>query len=206
MSKREIILCKGDLSSDIYLEGDVAIDTEAMGLDLRRDRLCLVQICDAKGPAYLIQVDSVVDMPNLKKLLEDDSRRKLFHFARFDVALLMKSLNLSKINNVFCTKITSKLVRTYSEHHSLKALVGELLHVELRKDQQSSNWGAKELSVAQKNYAANDVIYLHALFDKLHQMLIDQNKIQLAQYFFDALHPVCCADIIGFNGDQILQH
>jgi len=166
-----ITLHQGDLSADISFSEAVAIDTETMGLNPNRDRLCLVQLSSGDGNAHLVQIAAGQhDAPNLKKLLEDPNLIKIFHYARFDVAVLKKYLG-ADVAPSYCTKIASKLVRTYTDRHGLKDLTRELLAIDISKQQQSSNWGADELSQAQLEYAASDVYHLHKLMDKLNHML-----------------------------------
>ena len=201
-----------DLPESLVLKGDLAIDTEAMGLNLMRDRLCLVQICDESGAIHLVQFNKTANgnfdfsAPNLKKYLLDSKVAKIFHYARFDLAILMHYLKIDKIPNIFCTKIASKLSRTYTEYHGLKTIANELLGVELKKEQQSSNWSDENLSFEQKKYAANDVVHLHKLREKLLMMLEENGRRNMAFEYFSALHTICKADILGFNGSDILNH
>ena len=198
--------CVNDLPDDANLKGAIAIDTEAMGLKYReRDRLCVVQICDEAGDVYLIHFPGDrydYSAPNLRKVLMDPTRQKIFHYARFDVAIMRKYLNIPKMENIFCTKICSRFARTYTDSHSLKTLVSELLHVELKKEQQCSNWGANELSDAQKHYAANDVLYLHRLRDALTTMLKINNRYEIAMKYCNFVNNVCTADLLGFEEDM----
>jgi ribonuclease D len=192
-----------DLPSDLELKGSIAIDTEAMGLKYNiRDRLCVVQLCDENGLVCLVHFpDNKYDCPNLKKILIDKNRQKIFHYARFDVAIMRKYLGINSFENIFCTKIASRFARTYTDSHSLKTLVSELLHIELKKEQQCSYWGANELSDAQKHYAANDVLYLHALRDKLIEMLKKSGRYEIALKFMAFVDNVCTADMLGFEED-----
>ena len=161
-----------DIPGNLNLKGDLAIDTEAMGLNNHRDRLCLLQIADELNDIHLVHFKNRnYSAPNLKKLLTDTSRVKIFHFARFDVAIIQKYLEID-IDNIFCTKIASKLCRTYTCHHSLLELCSELLDVKISKQQQSSDWGALSLNKKQLNYAAQDVKYLHLLYDKMCLLLL----------------------------------
>ena len=213
----------GDLPSGVKLHGDLAIDTEAMGLQIKRDRLCLVQICDERDNIHLVHfpkpkksknapelfngIDtSIYNAPNLREYLLDSDRQKIFHYARFDVAILQHYLQIDEIPNIFCTKIASKLARTYTDYHGLRNVVNELLNVELKKEQQSSNWGASVLTEAQKHYAKNDVIHLHALRDKLIEMLEASERYDLAQKYFDFIPTLCNADLMGFSGDGLFTH
>ena len=166
-----IKLYKGDLPAGLNFGNSVAIDTETLGLLPRRDKLCLVQLSSGDGNAHLVQLDrSTYDAPNLKALLTDAKVTKIFHFARFDVAVLKQYLNVDTFP-LYCTKLASRLTRTYTDRHGLKDLVKELLGIEMNKQQQSSDWGAHVLSDAQKQYAAQDVLYLHELKARLDQML-----------------------------------
>ncbi len=200
-----ITLHKNDLPDDLDLGKVVAIDTETLGLNPKRDRLCLVQISSGDGNAHLVQMtDSTFDAPNLKKLVADESVQKLFHFARFDVAILKYSLGV-ECPNVYCTKIASKLVRTYTDKHSLRHLCRELIGVELNKQHQSSDWGAAELSSEQLSYAANDVYYLHQLKKKLDAMLEREGRTALAQNCFDFVTTRADLDLSGWYYD-IFEH
>ena len=194
-----------DLPSNVVLKGSIAIDTEAMGLKYNeRDRLCMVQICDEDGNVYLVHFPASnynYSCPNLKKYLLDEKIVKIFHYARFDIAIMRKYLNIDSIKNIFCTKIASRFARTYTDSHSLKTLVSELLHVELKKEQQCSYWGTDELSNAQKSYAANDVIYLHELRNVLSDMLKKSGRYEIALKFMQFVDNVCTADIMGFEED-----
>ena len=194
-----------DLPNNFELKGSIAIDTEAMGLKYNiRDRLCVVQICDETGNVCLIHFPASsynYDCKNLRNILLDKSRQKIFHYARFDVAIMRKYLNIDSIENIFCTKIASRFARTYTDSHSLKTLVSELLHTELKKEQQCSYWGADELSDAQKHYAANDVLYLHSLRDKLTDMLKKSGRYEIALKFMAFVDNICTADMLGFEED-----
>lgn len=201
-----------DLPNSVILEGDIAIDTEAMGLNIHRDRLCLIQICDESGNIHLIQFKKDENnklnysAQNFKEILLDKNRQKIFHFGRFDIAILMHYLNLNEIPNVFCTKIASKLCRTYTEFHGLKNIAYELLGVEMKKEQQSSNWGANELSNDQKRYAANDVIYLHKLRDIFALMLQENGRLETASAHFSFLNQVCKTDLLNFKSEELFSH
>ncbi len=201
--RSEIKYFINDLPDDLDLNGSLAIDTEAMGLKYNiRDRLCVVQLCDESGLVCLVHFpQNSYNCPNLKKFLLDKDRQKIFHYARFDVAIMRKYLGIQNFENIFCTKIASRFARTYTDGHSLKTLVSELLHVELKKEQQCSYWGADELSDAQKHYAANDVIYLHALRDKLIEMLKKSGRYEIALKFMAFVDNVCTADMLGFEED-----
>lgn len=200
-----IVLHQNDLPNDLDLGPIVAIDTETMGLQPARDRLCLVQLSSGDGTAHLVQMtDKSFDAPNLKRLVSDASVQKLFHFARFDVAILKKYLGV-ECPNVYCTKIASRLVRTYTDKHGLKHICRELLGVELSKQQQSSDWGAKELSTEQMNYAASDVYYLHKLKAQLDMMLEREGRTELAQSCFEFLGTRATLDLEGWPYD-IFEH
>jgi len=188
------------------LPGDIAIDTETMGLDLNRDRLCLLQISNGDGEAYLVQFSKDnYNAPNLKNLLLDKNREKIFHFARFDLAVIKKHLEI-ELSNIFCTKIASILVRTYTEHHGLKDLCKELLGINISKQQQSSYWGTLQLSEEQKEYAAKDVIYLHSLKEILTSMLMAENRNDIAYKLFDFLPTRANLDLMGWNEIDIFSH
>lgn len=188
------------------MPGDIAIDTETMGLDLNRDRLCLLQISNGDGEAYLVQFSKDnYDAPNLKNLLLDKNREKIFHFARFDLAVIKKHLEI-ELSNIFCTKIASILVRTYTEHHGLKDLCKELLGINISKQQQSSYWGTLQLSEEQKEYAAKDVIYLHSLKEILTSMLMAENRNDIAYKLFDFLPTRANLDLMGWNEIDIFSH
>ena len=200
-----ITLHKNDLPDDLDLGNVVAIDTETMGLNPNRDRLCLVQLSSGDGTAHLVQMfDRSFDAPNLKKLVSDPDVMKLFHFARFDVAILKHALSVD-CPNVYCTKIASKLVRTYTDRHGLRHLCRDLIGVELSKQHQSSDWGAEELSPEQLAYAASDVYYLHQLKKKLDIMLERENRTDLAQSCFDFIATRAELDLAGWFYD-IFEH
>jgi len=200
-----IFFYKGDLPDKVVFKDSVAVDTETMGLNLHRDRLCLVQLSDGNGKAYLIQVTKDVDPVNLKKLFTDSSVLKIFHYARFDVAKIMHDLGV-KVYPIYCTKIAHKLVRPCAASHSLKSLCQELLNVELCKEEQQSDWGAQELTPAQKKYAANDVLYLHAIKEKLDKLLEREGRQKLAQSCFDFIPVRAELDLLDFDDPDIFQH
>lgn len=195
-----------DLPDGLELGPKIAIDTETMGLNLQRDRLCLVQLSSGDGCAHLLQIAADRQpCPNLQRLLADSQTEKLFHFARFDLAMLKH--HIGPINGpVFCTKIASKLCRTYTDRHSLSELCRELIGIEISKQQQSSDWGAAELSPAQQKYAAGDVLYLHQLRDKLETMLARSERLEIAQSCFAFLATRTDLDIAGFDGLDIFHH
>ncbi|HUD27733.1 MAG TPA: ribonuclease D [Novosphingobium sp.] len=196
-----------DLPEGVLAPGPVAIDTETMGLITPRDRLCLVQISDGNGDEHLVRFapGSTFDAPNLKAVLADPARLKLYHFARFDLAAIEHYLGVSAAP-VFCTKIASKLVRTYTDRHGLKDLVRELLGKEVSKQQQSSDWGARELTDAQKDYAASDVRYLHAMHAILVERLAREHRTELAQACFDFLPARARLDLAGWPDHDIFSH
>jgi ribonuclease D len=197
---------KNDLPGDLRLDGDLAIDTETMGLNLRRDRLCLIQINNGEQDSYLVKFDGKnYQAPNLKKLLTNTQVVKIFHYARFDMAVISHYLD-TKIANIFCTKIASKIIRTYSEYHGLKDLCRELLGVSISKQQQSSYWGSLSLSKDQEEYAASDVIYLHKLKDVLSTMLKNEDRFDLAKQLFDFLPTRVELDIKGWSEVDIFAH
>ena len=197
---------KNDLPDDFHLPGDLAIDTETMGLQFHRDRLCVLQMSNGDGDSSLVQFDNTnYKAPNLKKMLLDENRGKIFHYARFDLAVIKKYLEID-LTNIFCTKIASKLVRTYTDHHGLKDLCKELLNLNISKQCQSSHWGANELSNDQKEYAAKDVIYLHSLRAILIERLIELNRNKIAHEIFDFLPTRANLDLIGWNNIDIFSH
>jgi ribonuclease D len=196
-----------DLPAGLLPSGPVAVDTEAMGLFPGRDRLCLVQISDGGGDEHLVRFgpNSRFEAPNLKAILADPSRLKLYHFARFDLAIMQAYLGVMA-GPVYCTKTASRLVRTYTDRHGLKELVRELLGLEISKQQQSSDWGAPELSDAQKDYAASDVRYLHALKEKLDERLVREGRVELARACFDFLPHRARLDLAGWPEVDIFAH
>ena len=197
---------RGDLPPEVDLGPVVAVDTETMGLDPRRDRLCLVQLSAGDGEAHLVHFpEPRYEAPNLRRLLADPRRLKLFHFARFDLAVLEHHLGI-RCEPVYCTKIASKLARTYTDRHGLKDLCRELLGVELAKEQQSSDWGAPELSEAQLRYAANDVLHLHALKDRLDAMLAREGRRELAEACFAFLPTRARLDLAGWRDVDVFAH
>ena len=201
-----IKLHKGDLPANVTFTGSVAIDTETLGLNPHRDRLCLVQLSAGDGNAHLVQFDGTdYGAPRLKALLSDARVLKIFHFARFDVAVLQKYLGVVTAP-VYCTKIASKLVRTYTDRHGLKDLSNELLGIEMNKQQQSSDWGAETLSDQQRHYAASDVLHLHALKAKLDLMLDREGRRHFAEAAFGFLPTRAALDLAGFPDDDIFSH
>lgn len=206
MTQSKIKIHHGDLPAGLSFPNGVAIDTETLGLNPHRDRLCLVQLSNGDGTAHLVKFDGKsYDAPRLKALLADPAILKIFHFARFDVAVLKQYLGVETAP-LYCTKIASKLARTYTDRHGLKDLVGELLGIEISKQQQSSDWGAAELSESQMSYAANDVLHLHALKAKLDMMLARENRSDLALAAFGFLPTRARLDLAGFEHDDIFAH
>ena len=194
-------LYKNDLDDGIVFNGNVAIDTEAMGLDPARDRLCLIQIFDGETDCHMVQFEnSNTESPNLIKLLNDENIQKIFHYARFDMAALKHALKIN-VNNVYCTKIASKIARTYTNNHGLKDLCKELLGVEISKKQQSSDWGNSNLSKEQIAYAANDVIYLHQIKDKLDEILVREDRQPLVDACLSFLPTRVDLDLRGWEND-----
>jgi len=197
-----------DLPADVgFADGQIAVDTEAMGLMPGRDRLCLVQLSDGKGDEHLVRFarGSDYSAPNLKALLSDPNRLKLYHFARFDVGIMQAYLGIMAAP-LYCTRTASRLVRTYTDRHGLKDLVKELLCVEISKQQQTSDWGADELSDAQREYAASDVRYLHQLKEKLDERLAREERTALAQACFDFLPARALLDLAGWPEQDIFAH
>jgi len=201
-----IHLHKGDLPAGVDFGAAVAVDSETLGLSLVRDALCVVQLSAGDGDAHVVQLDrSSYDCPNLKSLMINPSVEKIFHFGRFDVAMFQRDLEVTT-TPIYCTKIASKLVRTYTDRHGLKDLTRELLSVDLSKQQQSSDWGAAELSEAQLLYAASDVLHLHALKEKLSAMLEREGRTELAQACFEFLPVRTRLDLAGWADTDIFAH
>ncbi len=197
---------RGDLPQNLELGKIVAVDTEAMGLKLHRDRLCLVQLSAGDGDAHVVQIQKQNDgAPNLVALLANREVTKLFHFARFDVAVLKFYLDCD-CQPVCCTKIASRLARTFTDRHGLKDLCKDLLGLDISKQQQTSDWGAPELSKAQLDYAASDVFHLHALWEGLKVMLVREGRLELAEAAFRFLPYRAALDIAGFEDDDIFAH
>lgn len=195
-----------DLPEDLDLGQIVAIDCETMGLNPSRDRLCVVQLSSGDGNTHIIQIEKgQTKAPNLVNLLSNDKILKLFHFGRFDIAILFSTFGVIT-SPVYCTKIASKIARTYTDRHGLKNLLSEILDVDISKQHQSSDWGAKHLSKAQIEYAATDVLYLHALREKLNEMLTRENRLELADECFKFLPSRAVLDIKGWNDIDIFEH
>lgn len=200
-------LHENDLPADILAPGPIAVDTETMGLVTRRDRLCVVQVSDGRGDEHLVRFGpcSAYDAPNLKAVLADPAREKYFHYARFDLAAIWHYLGVMA-TPVFCTKIASKLTRTYTDRHGLKNLVTELLGKDMSKQQQSSDWGAPTLIDAQKEYAATDVRFLHEMVAILRERLAREGRTEIAQACFDFLPTRAKLDLAGWEEKDIFSH
>ena len=200
------ILHKGDLPDTLDLGSIVAIDCETMGLNLYRDRLCLVQLSGGDGIAHMVQIAAGQDSaPNLCKLLNNEKILKVFHFGRFDIAALLKTFGILT-SPVYCTKIASKLIRTYTDRHGLKNLLQELLDTDISKQQQSSDWGSETLTDAQLEYAASDVLYLHSLKKELDLRLKREGRLDLAKSCFDFLPTRAMLDLAGWPETDIFAH
>jgi ribonuclease D len=201
-----IRLHRGDLPDIARYKGSIAVDTEAMGLDARRDRLCVIQLSPGDGSADVVQIPAAqINAPNLKKLLTDPSIEKIFHFARFDLAMISQALGVMP-GPVYCTRTASRLARTYTDKHGLKDLARELLNIDMSKQQQSSDWGADKLSDAQLAYAASDVLYLHALKEKLDVMLAREGRTELAASCFRFLPDRARLDLAGWAAEDVFAH
>ena len=197
---------KGDLPDGLDMGPIVAIDCETMGLNPKRDRLCVVQLSSGDGHAHLVQVaKGQTAAPNLCQMLEDPNVLKLFHFGRFDIAAMKEAFGVLAAP-VYCTKIASRMTRTYTDRHGLKNLLQELLSVDISKQQQSSDWGVEQLSKAQVEYAASDVLYLHRLRERLNEMLIREGRMELAQSCFDFLPTRAELDLAGWPESDIFAH
>jgi len=199
-------LYRGDLPADFTPGSSVAIDTETLGLNPRRDRLCVVQLSTGDGNAHVVQIDPAnFQAPRLKAVLEDPAVLKIFHFARFDVAVLKQYLGADTAP-LYCTKIASKIARTYTDRHGLKDILRELLGIEANKQQQSSDWGSHVLSDAQKTYAAQDVLYLHEMKARLDQMLEREGRMHLAQACFSFVPSRAALDLGGWGEEDVFAH
>jgi len=211
MANATIHLHRHDLPADLDLGRVIAVDTETMGLNPHRDRLCLVQISAGDGHAHLVQLIPAslggrgYDAPNLARLMADPGVTKLMHFARFDVAVLQQALGIT-VAPVKCTKIAAKLVRTFTDRHGLKDLCRELVGVDLSKQQQTSDWGSPELSSEQMAYAASDVLHLHALWARLEALLQREGRLELAEACFSFLPSRCRLDLLGYDAPDIFAH
>jgi len=200
-----VTLYQDDLPPDLSFGDSVAVDCETMGLNLQRDRLCLIQLSAGDGNAHLVQFRNGYDAPNLRRLLGNPSITKLYHFARFDVAAIERYLGVTAAP-VYCTKIASKLVRTFTDRHGLKDLCNDLLGISISKQQQSSDWGAAELTEEQQNYAASDVLYLHALRERLDMMLEREGRRELAAAMFDFVPTRAKLDLAGWDEVDLFAH
>ena len=204
-------LYRDDLPEHLDLGPVVAVDTETMGLNPHRDRLCLVQLSSGDGSAHLVQIiperlgGRGYDCPNLKRMMADPAITKLMHFARFDVAVLQHNLGIT-VAPVKCTKIAAKLIRTFTDRHGLRDLCRELLGVEISKQQQTSDWGAADLSPEQIAYAASDVLHLHALWARLEALLVREGRLELAQACYDFLPARTRLDMLGYEDPDIFAH
>lgn len=197
---------KGDLPKDVKFSGDIAVDTEAMGLNNKRDRLCLVQLSDGNGSVHLVQFEpGKYDAPNLCALLTDPKRVKLFHFARFDVAIIKHYLGVD-VAPIYCSKIASRIARTFTDKHGLKELCKDLLGKDISKQQQSSNWGEVQLSDDQIKYAAHDVIYLHQIREKLDSMLAREGRKDLAYTCMETVPLLARLDLMGWDAAELFNH
>lgn len=193
-------LHKGDLPDNFSVGKSIAIDTETMGLIHGRDRLCLIQVSSGDGNAHIVQFKMDYTAPNLRNILTNDSITKIFHFARFDMAIILSYMGIT-IKSCYCTKIASKLARTYSANHGLKEVCGELLGIKINKQQQSSDWGRENLTPEQIEYAAYDVLFLHQIRDRLNAILIRENRMELANSCFKFLETRVALDLSGWTGD-----
>ncbi len=201
-----ITLHKGDIPADLDLGDVIAVDTETQGLNPHRDKLCLVQLSSGDGNAHIVQLDrETYDAPNLKAMLGDQKKLKIFHFARFDIAVCKKYLEID-CSPVYCTRTASRLVRTYTDRHGLAQCCRELLSVDLNKQQQSSDWSASDLSDAQIEYAASDVYHLHALKEKFDEMLSREGRLELAYQCFEFLPVRADLDLKGWAFEDIFAH
>jgi ribonuclease D len=201
-----IELYKNDIPKSLTLGKKIAVDTEAMGLNNHRDRLCLIQLSSGDGNAHLVQFEkNNYDAPNLKKLLSNPKTLKLFHFARFDVAIIKKYLKV-ECNPLYCTRTASYFARTFTDRHGLRDICKELLSIEISKQQQSSDWGAENLTDDQMKYAANDVLYLHALQEKLDEMLKREDRYELASKVFNCIQTRAELDLSGWENIDIFAH
>ncbi|MFK7837614.1 MAG: ribonuclease D [Sulfitobacter sp.] len=199
-------LYQNDLPNDLDLGPEVAIDCETMGLNPHRDRLCVVQLSGGDGNAHLVQIaKGQTEAPNLCRLLQDPNVLKLFHFGRFDIAAMLNAFGATTAP-VYCTKIASRLIRTYTDRHGLAKLLQEMLSIDISKQQQSSDWGAETLSQAQIDYAASDVLYLHQLRDKLNEMLEREGRMEIAQACWDFLPMRARLDLEGWPDTDIFAH
>lgn len=206
MTFPKIHLHRNDIPADLTLPGEIAVDCEMMGLSLVRDRLCMVQLRGRDGDIHLVQIMRDQNTaPNLKAMLEDPSSEKIFHFGRIDIASIKKWLGI-ETQNIFCTKISSKLTRTYSDRHGLKELVREIIGIDLNKQQTTTNWGAETLTKEQLEYAASDVLYLHAIKDHMVKTLQEQGRYDIAKACFDFLPTRAALDLLDWEDHDIFAH
>jgi ribonuclease D len=201
--QQRFVLHKNDLPADVTFGNTLAIDGEFMGLNVHRDRLCLLQIYDGQGLVHIVQFNGNYDAPNLKKLLSDALREKLFFYARADMKWIAHYLGVMTENNV-CLRIASRIARSFTQDHDLEVVVKNMLGIKIAKDQQSSDWGAAELTAAQLDYACNDVLYLHALREKLDAMMQREGRLEIAQGLYHALPAVIRADLAGWGEEDLL--
>ena len=202
----KIKLYQDDIPNKLVFGKTIAIDTEAMGLNFQRDRLCLVQLSNGDGVCHLIKINQLTKVPkNLLKILKDNKILKIFHYARFDVGILNYTYNIN-IKNIYCTKIASKLARTFTDKHGYKDICKDLLNQEILKEKQTSDWGAKKLTLPQQKYAATDVFFLHKLRLKLNEMLIRENRMKLAIGCFDFIEHRVILDLSGWSDLDIFRH
>ena len=202
----KIKLHTNDLPNSVNFTESVAVDTEAMGLNHKRDRLCLVQLSSGNGICHLVQIQNNILKPkNLIKLFKNKKILKIFHYARFDVGILKHSFNIN-IENIYCTKIASKLARTFTNEHGYKDLCKNLLNKKISKTEQTTDWGSKKLTQAQQKYAATDVLYLHKIKNELDKMLIRENRVKLAQACFDFISIRVDLDLLGWSEQDIFKH
>jgi ribonuclease D len=205
MKQNNYTFYKNDLPKDLKFSNCIAIDTETMGLDFRRDRLCLVQLSNGDDHAHLVQIKQNKHYPNLSKVLKNEKIKKIFHYARFDLAAIEKFMGIS-CKNIYCTKIASKLVRTYTDKHGLKELCKELINIDISKQKQSSDWGNINLSNDQLKYAASDVLYLHKIKNQLDIMLKRENRDKLAETLFNFIGTRAYLDLNGWHEPDIFDH
>jgi len=202
----KIKLYQNDIPANLKLGKIIAIDTEAMGLNHKRDRLCLIQLSDGNGTCHLVQIDEIKSKPqNLLKILNDRKILKIFHYARFDVGILNYTYKI-KIKNIYCTKIASKIARTFTDKHGYKDICKDLLDVYVLTEEQTSDWGLKKLSGSQQKYAATDVLHLHKLRLKLNEMLVRENRVKLAEGCFNFLEHRVMLDLSGWSDVDIFRH
>ena len=202
----KIKLHTNDLPNSVNFTESVAVDTEAMGLNHKRDRLCLVQLSNGNGVCHLVQIQNNISKPkNLIKLFKNKKILKIFHYARFDVGILKHSFDIN-IENIYCTKIASKLARTFTNEHGYKDLCKNLLNKKISKTEQTTDWGSKKLTQAQQKYAATDVLYLHKIKNELDKMLIRENRVKLAQACFDFISIRADLDLFGWSEQDIFKH